>query len=207
MRIFTGRSPDTLLPAIKGIGIQGHNKASTKIESHDSDGQVHTQLDKPVKLDTNGKQLDTLVSELKHANARVGELQSASAEQQHIIVNNNQTLTSLKDELQNEKKTNERLQFELSKKNFSIADLEERVYKLRDIIIRYETAMDQNKIDIKKLKNQLANLKLKINEQQNLPDVNDNKEASEKANEMIETQYDPPNPNDIIDWVIKKRSE
>jgi hypothetical protein len=74
-------------------------------------------------------------------------------------------------------------------------------------VIRSKDEIQKRKKEIEKLQDQMGRLKIQRTVSESPPAVVGPQEISPTKKEAFETETEPPSPADIIDWVIKKKSE
>ena len=163
--------------------------------------------------------VDSLVKQLKTRNdEHVAALKALSvakekitaheerlAKQEQLINQTKQELIELTKDLNKEKNDKILLQTELSKKAELIKSLQEKQEKLEYKTIRFEDQIEQRKHEVEALKAQL--MALTNNPQGATPITIDAQDNPTSRSDAIETEIEPPNPNDIIDWIISKNPE
>jgi chromosome segregation ATPase len=159
------------------------------------------------QLKAHNEELDVAVKELKSTKARIIELDTAALERDKLLSRTEQKLTELTKELKQEKKSKELLQAELSAKNVSVAKLKEMLKVAESNVIRFKDEIQKRKKEIEKLQDQITRLKIQKTASQSPPAVVRTQEKLPTRKEAFETETEPPSPADIIDWVIKKKSE
>jgi hypothetical protein len=145
------------------------------------------------------------LEELSAAKKIITAHEQRLAKQEQSIIQAEQELIELTKELKKEKKDKILLQAELSKKAELIKLLQEKQEKLQHTIIRLEDQIEQRKHEVEALNAQL--ISLNTNTQGATPLTIDAQDHQNPKSDAIEAEIGPPNPNDIIDWIISKNPE
>ena len=145
--------------------------------------------------------------ELKRKQERVIELENAAVKREQLLLQSEQKLADLTNDLKKERKSNELLQAELSSKVASIAGLQEELETSNSNSLKFESELEKNKQEIKELQSQLMKLEIQKASLEPSTMIVETQQKQPTESSAVETETESPNPTDIIDWIIKKKSK
>ena len=161
----------------------------------------------PGQLKTINEELGAALKELKSTKARLTALESELAKQEQANLQSEQKLNELTKALELEKKNRDLLQAELASQDRLAAEVQEKLEISETNVFKLENQIEKSEEEIKALQNELVSL---INQQaasESSPMIVETQDGLTPESETFETEDEPPHPTDIIDWIIKKRSE
>jgi type II secretory pathway predicted ATPase ExeA/predicted nucleic acid-binding Zn-ribbon protein len=153
---------------------------------------------------------DKLAAELKEMQVtkeRVAELENAINKREKVLPELEQKLKELENTLNQEKNRNNILMTDLSAKAALVLELQKKLEASRSSHDKLEDEVAKSKNEIVQLEDQLSDLKTKQASATASREVlKMHRMPSLKGGELDE-KAESPNPADIIDWVIKKKSK
>jgi general secretion pathway protein A len=130
---FTDSKSETSIQKSDEIAILQGDTAKSKVKPLDFNAPKAAEVILRGQLKTRNEELDAALKELKSTKERVTELESEVATREQMLLRSEKKLTELTKELEQEKKSKELLQAELSSKVASVAEPQE---KLDDMITK-----------------------------------------------------------------------
>jgi len=203
--------------------IQGFQSAAVKSEAEigDSAKEIADLLVQLTNLKTRESSAATQLSQLRSENSgliaeleqlqsaqeRVKKLQEETAQREQKLIRSEQMLTELTKNLEQEKKSKDLIQAELVSKGTLIKELQRRQKDSLSSNTKLKSELEKSKVEITRLRNQLLNFQA-----QKVPldstSVNaEKKEDLSAESDTIEPATESPKPGDIIDWIMKKKSQ
>lgn len=161
----------------------------------------------PDKVQSPKKELNRALTELKTTKAKVTNLEKVALERKQLLIQNEEKLIKLTKELEQEKKNKDILQAELSSKAVAVSDLQGKIESLKSDVIRYEDEIKNSKKVIQTLQGQLVDEEIPKTSQVSAPVIVEMPEVKPEKGAGDQAETETPDPADIIDWVIKKKSE
>jgi len=151
-----------------------------------------------------------LIAELEQsqsAQEHVKKLQEETAQREQKLIRSEQMLTELTNNLEQEKKSKDLIQAELVSKGILIKELQRMQKDSLSSNTRLKGELEKSKVTITRLRNQLLDFQA-----QKVPfdstSVNaEKKEDLSAESDTIEPATESPKPGDIIDWIMKKKSQ
>ena len=183
------------------------NIAGTQVQALDLKTQktsIDTQLG---QLRSRNEALTTALEELKGAEERAAALEGELATRDQAFSRSEKRLSDLTKELDQEKKSRELLSSDLSSKEDLIAELQEKLGSSQSDALEFEAKIEDSKIKINDLLEQLKDLKPQQAPTEPAPVIVDVKKKSTSPSEVSAEQGESPSPADIIDWVLKKKAK
>ena len=159
------------------------------------------------KLQSPKKELNRALTELKTTKARVTNLEKVALERKQLLIQNEEKLIKLTKELEQEKKNKDILQDKLSSKAVAVSDLQGEIESLKSDVLRYEDEIKNSKKVIQTLQGQLVDEEMPKTSQVSAPVIVEMLEVKPEEGAGDQAEAETPDPADIIDWVIKKKSE
>lgn len=181
--------------------------AGAMVEPLELKANMVTQVVPPDPLPAGNQKMDALVLELKNTKARVAQLKRATQEQEHTLSQNTRKIAALVEALEQERRNNEALENELLTKSAVIEELEEMRDKLSSLTVRYKEKIGKSNTEVEKLQAQLRDLQAQKAPAGSSPIISEKRKIQSTEEGTIPIQADQPNPADIIDWIIRKKSE
>jgi type II secretory pathway predicted ATPase ExeA/chromosome segregation ATPase len=157
------------------------------------------------QLRSRNNELVAELEALQSSKERITELESAMAQREQLLSESEQKLTELAKNLAQEKKSKDVIQAELSSKVALAAELQEKLAASETNVIKFEDEFRKSQTKIAELQGQLANLEAQKTPPEPTPLIVETPEKLTPIRDISEIES--PSPADIIDWVIKKKSE
>ena len=147
------------------------------------------------------------LEQLQSAQERVKKLQEETAQREQKLIRSEQMFTELTKNLEQEKKSKDIIQAELVSKDTLIKELQRRQKDSLSSNAKLKSELEKSKVEITRLRNQLLDFQA-----QKVPldskSVNaEKKEDLSAESDTIEPATESPKPGDIIDWIMKKKSQ
>ena len=145
--------------------------------------------------------------ELKNAKEQVAELENALTVKDRMLTHSEQRQQELGKKLEQAKNSKDKLNSELSAQAVLVADLQKRLEAFRADQAALEDEYNKSMKRTAQLQAQVQELKAKTSVSPVKPAAFDLQEKPTSEMGLAEEETDSPNPADIIDWVLKKKSE
>jgi general secretion pathway protein A len=191
-----------------GDDVEKRTEEITKLQNQmqDLETQKNSSETQLAVLQTEYNKLQADLMELKSTQERIAELENVSLQRERLLSQSEQKLTSLASLLEQEKKNNELLQAELSSKVASITELQEKLETSNSNSLKFENEVEKSKQEIKELQSQLMKFEVQKASPESSEVIVEAPEKLPTESIAIESETKSPNPTDIIDWIIKKKS-
>ena len=148
-----------------------------------------------------------MIKELKSTKEQVTALEKKLANQEHLIFQTRQELNQLTKELQKEIKDKRLLQDQLSSKADLITEPSEKEDKHQPETPTVEAEIEKSEHNLSESGVQANNSnKIISTPKLSLKNV-EGADELKSENDSLETENEPPNPHDIIDWIINKNTK
>jgi chromosome segregation ATPase len=187
------------------------------------------------QLKSRNAELSSDLKESKGVKERVAELESAVAIREKTLTQSEQKIKDLTVALEQGKKSREQLKNELSTKADRITELEQRLAatlssraelkndvelgerKIAEFQQQLQTSqanqqmlqatIEKSEKEIVELKNRLKGFEAQQIPAEPSPGVAEMPKKTAPPRDVVKDQGIPPNPSDIIDWVLKKKAK
>jgi len=158
-------------------------------------------------LQTAHKALAADFQELKNTKEQVAELENALAVKDRMLTQSEQRQQELGKNLEQAINSKDKLNSELSTQAALVADLQKRLETFRADQAALEDEYNKSMKRTAQLQAQVQQLKAKTSLSPVKPVAFDLLEKPTSEMELPQEETESPNPADIIDWVLKKKSE
>ncbi len=158
-------------------------------------------------LQTAHKALADDFQELKNTKEQVAELTNALTVKDRMLTQSEQRQQKLGKNLEQAKNSKDKLTSELSTQAALVADLQKRLQAFEADQAAQEALLQKSRQETALLQAQMLELKAKISVSPVKPADFDLLKKPTSEMELSEEETESPNPADIIDWVLKKKSE
>ena len=158
-------------------------------------------------LQTSHIALKAEFEELKHKGERIGELENALAQKDQQLAQSEQQQQELEKILAQLKNGKSKLDSELAVQAGLIADLQKRIEASRADEAALEDKYNKSREETAQLQTQVEELKAKISAGQNKTAGFEALSKPETGMQPAEEASKSQNPADVIDWVLKKKSQ
>jgi chromosome segregation ATPase len=158
-------------------------------------------------LQTAHKALAADFQELKNTKEQVAELENALTVKDRMLTQSEQRQQELGKNLEQAKNSKDKLTSELSTQAALVADLQKRLETFRADQAALEDEYNKSMKRTAQLQAQVQQLKAKTSLSPVKPADFDLLEKPTSEMELPQEETESPNPADIIDWVLKKKSE
>ena len=191
-----------------GDDVEKRTEEITKLQKQmqDLEAQKNSSETQLAALQTEYNKLQADLMELKSTQERIAELENVSLQREQLLSQSEQKLAELGNELEQEKKSNVLLQAELSSKVASIAELQEKLETTNSNSLKFENEIEKSKQEIKELQSELMKFEVQKASPEPSTVMVEVQEKLPTESIAIESETESPNPTDIIDWIIKKKS-
>jgi molybdopterin converting factor small subunit len=178
--------------------------ADAMVEPLELKANMVTQVVPSDQLSAGNQKMDALLLELKNTKARVARLKQSALDQERTLSQNTRKISALAEALEQERRNNEALENELLTKSAVIEELEEMRDKLT---ARYKEKIGKSNTEVDKLQGQLRDLNAQRAPAGSAPVIAERRNIPSTEEGTIPANAEQPNPADIIDWIIQKKSE
>ena len=159
------------------------------------------------KLQTAYNSLAADIEKLKHDSEQVAELENALAAKDRQLVQSEQRRQELEKNLVQVMDSKNKLGTELAARAAQIADLQQRLQTSRSDQAALEDQYNKNMARTAQLQAQVEELKAQTSVGSKKPGAFDAQQSPAADMQLPQDQTRSPNPADIIDWVLKKKSQ
>ena len=174
------------------------------LEFNDSKATEVTQIG---QLKSEHEQNQANLIELNNAGERIAELEGAAKKREQLLAQTEQKLSELTKELEREKKSKQLIQAKLLSMDASVSELQEKLEASKSDALKFEGEIEKKSKEIRELQSQMTNAEIPNFSAEPSTVVVRTKDMHPAENDTIETETQPANPADIIDWILKKKSE
>ena len=176
-------------------------------DAFSNDGPNSSEAAQINQLRSENSGLIAELEQLQSAQERVKKLQEETAQREQKLIRSEQMFTELTKNLEQEKKSKDIIQAELVSKDTLIKELQRRQKDSLSSNAKLKSELEKSKVEITRLRNQLLDFQA-----QKVPldskSVNaEKKEDLSAESDTIEPATESPKPGDIIDWIMKKKSQ
>ena len=145
--------------------------------------------------------------ELNNTKEQVADIKNALTVKDRLLTQSEQRQQELENKLAQEKDSKEKLGSELSMQAARVEDLQNKLESARADLSALKDEIDTSVKKNAQLQAQVQKLKAKTPESPDKPAAMDSQKKFPSETKLPETRTEAPNPTDIIDWVLKKKSE
>jgi len=187
----------------------GRQSAATKPEAVrlDLKGPQSSERAQISQLRTQNIELTTKLEQLQSTEERVAMLETQTAQREQKLIRSEQMLTELTKNLEQEKKSKDLIQAELVSKDTLIKELQRRQKDSLSSNAKLKSELEKSKVKITEQRNQLLNFQAQKVPLDSTSVIAEKKEDLSVESDTIEPATESPKPGDIIDWIIKKKSQ
>jgi len=159
------------------------------------------------QLRTQNIELTTKLEQLQSTKERVAMLETETAQREQKLIRSEQMLTELTKNLEQEKKSKNLIQADLVLKDTLIKELQRIQQESLSSYAKLKSELEKSKVKITTLRNQLLNFQAQKVPLDSTSVIAEKKEDLSVESDTIEPATESPKPGDIIDWIIKKKSQ
>ena len=192
---------------IDDIARSKEQTAQLQSQLSDLNAQKTSAENQLTQLKTRNDALVTEIEELKGSQERLETLETGVEQRNQTLSVFENKLKDLENALNQEKNTKDKLKAELSAKTAQVEDLQQKLNTFQAGHDNLEDQIDRSKSEIAQLKDQLSDLKTKQASAPIAPVVLKMQEKLPAENDTSKKEAKSANPDAIIDWVLKKKSE